>query len=94
MSRNEFWIVVLAYITLELYERTSAEGLEYSLRIGFSPGASSSNLIDLQLDCPHYLKVAPRRFKNNLNDLFHFSFRWISDHIPLEDALKHLNPKV
>ena len=49
-------------MTFELYERASPEGPEYSLSIGFSPGASSSNLIDLQMDHTHSLHVAPRRY--------------------------------
>jgi hypothetical protein len=50
---------------------------EYSLRVGFSPGAHDSNLLDLQVDCKHSLHVAPRR--------------WITDHIKLEEALKFLS---
>ncbi|KAJ3070146.1 hypothetical protein HK102_006746, partial [Quaeritorhiza haematococci] len=53
---------------------------EFSLRVGFSPGAHDPNLIDLHLDSKHSLSVAPRR--------------WISDHISLDDALSYLTPKV
>jgi inositol-hexakisphosphate/diphosphoinositol-pentakisphosphate 1-kinase len=65
-----------------LYERSAgAEERtvpEYSLRIGFSPGAHDSNLIDLHLDSNHSLAVQARK--------------WITDHIPLEEALKLLAP--
>ncbi|KAI9193097.1 histidine phosphatase superfamily-domain-containing protein [Polychytrium aggregatum] len=74
----------MTQISFELYERTrglaSSEApevpREYSLRIGFSPGASDPNLIDLQLDSRHSLTVKPRR--------------WISDHVSLDDALGFL----
>ncbi|KAJ3103187.1 hypothetical protein HDU97_010320 [Phlyctochytrium planicorne] len=69
----------LTQITFELHERNSAEGQEYSLRIGFSPGAHDPNLIDQTLDGRHSLSVAPRR--------------WISEHISLEEALNYLTPK-
>ena len=41
-------------------------------------GAHDSNLIDLELDSKHALAVAPRVF--------------ISDHIPLKEALAFLSP--
>ncbi|KAI8849269.1 histidine phosphatase superfamily-domain-containing protein [Chytridium lagenaria] len=69
----------LTQITFELHERNSAEGQEYSLRIGFSPGAHDPNLIDQTLDGRHSLSVAPRR--------------WISEHISLDEALGYLTPK-
>ncbi|KAI9347932.1 histidine phosphatase superfamily-domain-containing protein [Zopfochytrium polystomum] len=71
----------LTQITFELHERSSGSGSEdreYSLRLGFSPGAHDPNLIDLSLDGRHSLSVAPRR--------------WISDHISLDEALHHLSP--
>ncbi|CAG8633921.1 10849_t:CDS:2, partial [Dentiscutata heterogama] len=49
-------------ITFELYERhrgLSGEK-EYSLRVAFSPGAYSPNILDLSLDARHCLIVAPR----------------------------------
>ncbi|KAI8609939.1 histidine phosphatase superfamily-domain-containing protein, partial [Chytriomyces sp. MP71] len=55
----------LTQITFELHERKSAfdkEESEYSLRIGFSPGAHDPNLMDLHLDEKHTLKVAPRKW--------------------------------
>jgi len=71
----------LTQITFELYERrgSTSQDHEYSLRIGFSPGAHDSNMIDLELDSKHALSVAPRVF--------------ISDHIPCQEALIHLAPK-
>ncbi len=71
----------MTQITFELYERKGAsnEAREYSLRIEFSPGAHDSNLIDLELDSKHALSVAPRVF--------------ISDHIPLKEALEFLSPR-
>jgi hypothetical protein len=71
----------LTQITFELYERKGAtkEAREYSLRIEFSPGAHDPNLVDLELDSKHALSVAPRVF--------------ISDHIPLTDALAFLSPR-
>ncbi|RUS29846.1 hypothetical protein BC938DRAFT_480168 [Jimgerdemannia flammicorona] len=73
----------LTQITFELYERNRTIGgdKEYSLRVGFSPGAHDPNIIDLQMDAKHCLSVAPRR---NL-----------TDHLPLDQALsyyqRHLN---
>jgi hypothetical protein len=57
----------LTQITFELYERsgmidTDRPIPEYSLRIGFSPGAHDPNLIDLQLDKRHCLSVQPKKF--------------------------------
>ncbi|KAJ3279977.1 hypothetical protein HK104_001024 [Borealophlyctis nickersoniae] len=57
----------LTQITFELYERNGGLGnddpdaREYSLRIGFSPGAHDPNLIETHLDSRHSLSVAPRR---------------------------------
>ncbi|KAF9424618.1 hypothetical protein BGZ94_008025 [Podila epigama] len=48
---------------------------EYSLRIGFSPGAGNSNILDLQMDAKHCLSVMQRR---NL-----------TDHLPLDAALRY-----
>ncbi|KAF9115348.1 hypothetical protein BGX27_008117 [Mortierella sp. AM989] len=48
---------------------------EYSLRIGFSPGAGNPNILDLQMDTKHCLSVMQRR---NL-----------TDHLPLDDALQY-----
>jgi inositol hexakisphosphate/diphosphoinositol-pentakisphosphate kinase len=72
----------MTQITFELYERKGSSALEheYSLRIGFSPGAHDSNLIDVELDSKHALSVAPRLF--------------ISDHISLKEALSYLTPNV
>ena len=74
-------VLDLTQITFELYERKSvvSQDREYSLRIGFSPGAHDDNLIDLTLDSKHSLAVASRHF--------------ISHHIPLMDALHKLAPK-
>ncbi len=72
----------MTQITFELYERSAGSEErtvpEYSLRIGFSPGAHDPNLIDLQLDSKHSMSVQPRR--------------WLTDHIPLEEALSLLTP--
>lgn len=83
----------LTQITFELYERSgpapidspitspqSPQSPEYSLRIGFSPGAGSPNILDLQMDSKHCLSVMPRR---NL-----------TDHLPLEAALKYYKTQV
>ncbi|KAJ3021711.1 hypothetical protein HKX48_007997 [Thoreauomyces humboldtii] len=76
----------LTQITFELYERgrglgsDDSEAREFSLRIGFSQGAHSSNLIDLHLDSKHSLSVKPRI--------------WISDHVSLDDALGFLSPRM
>ncbi|KAJ1983821.1 inositol hexakisphosphate and diphosphoinositol-pentakisphosphate kinase [Dimargaris cristalligena] len=66
----------LTQITFEVYERKrDHQGLEpeYSLRLGFSPGAYYSNVIDHQVDSNHALAAAARR------DL--------TDHIELNKAL-------
>jgi len=84
----------LTQITFELYERSgpgtsinspitspqSPQSPEYSLRIGFSPGAGNPNILDLQMDSKHCLSVMPRR---NL-----------TDHLPLEAALKYYKTQV
>lgn len=86
----------LTQITFELYERIgqgtpfnspitphgpqSPQTPEYSLRIGFSPGAGNPNILDLQMDSRHCLSVMPRR---NL-----------TDHLPLEAALKYYKTQV
>ncbi|RUP43556.1 histidine phosphatase superfamily-domain-containing protein [Jimgerdemannia flammicorona] len=78
-TKGALWVP----ITFELYERNRTIGgdKEYSLRVGFSPGAHDPNIIDLQMDAKHCLSVAPRR---NL-----------TDHLPLDQALsyyqRHLN---
>jgi inositol hexakisphosphate/diphosphoinositol-pentakisphosphate kinase len=60
-----FELDYLTQITFELYERNRGLGtdnpLEYSLRIGFSPGAHDPGLIDTQMDVAHALSVAPRK---------------------------------
>ncbi|KAG0365840.1 hypothetical protein BGZ54_006149 [Gamsiella multidivaricata] len=53
---------------------------EYSLRIGFSPGAGNPNILDLQMDSKHCLSVMQRR---NL-----------TDHLPLDDALQYYKTQV
>jgi hypothetical protein len=53
---------------------------EYSLRIGFSPGAGNPNILDLQMDSKHCLSVMQRR---NL-----------TDHLPLDDALRYYKTQV
>ncbi|KAF9201268.1 hypothetical protein BGZ49_008470 [Haplosporangium sp. Z 27] len=53
----------------------SPQAPEYSLRIGFSPGAGNPNILDLQMDSKHCLSVMQRR---NL-----------TDHLPLDDALQY-----
>ncbi|RKP21635.1 hypothetical protein ROZALSC1DRAFT_26981 [Rozella allomycis CSF55] len=65
----------LTQITFEVYERfkSNTSGFEYSIRIGFSPGAHDSNILDVQIDQKHALSVAPRR--------------WITEHIPLDHAI-------
>ncbi len=70
----------MTQVNFELYERSAgSDGTvpEFSLRIGFSPGAHDPNLIELQLDANHSMTVQPRR--------------WLTDHIPLEDALQCLS---
>ena len=53
----------LTQITFEMYERNQGfvGDKEYSLRVGFSPGAHDPNILDLQLDARHCLNVAPRK---------------------------------
>ncbi|KAG0232973.1 hypothetical protein BGW42_007786 [Actinomortierella wolfii] len=96
----------LTQITFELYERNgpglssvassaasspfpsspdsgtpvSPQAPEYSLRIGFSPGAGNPNILDLQMDSKHCLSVTQRR---NL-----------TDHLPLDAALKYYKMQV
>ncbi|CAG8570925.1 435_t:CDS:10 [Paraglomus brasilianum] len=67
----------LTQITFEMYERNQgfSGDKEYSLRVGFSPGAHDPNILDLQLDARHCLKVAPR--KN------------LTDHLPLDQGLSY-----
>ncbi|ORZ14442.1 histidine phosphatase superfamily-domain-containing protein [Lobosporangium transversale] len=91
LSKNELpELDYLTQITFELYERSgsntpgaalqSPQPREYSLRIGFSPGAGNSNILDLQMDSKHCLSVMPRR---NL-----------TDHLPLEAALRYYKTQV
>ncbi|KAF9959464.1 hypothetical protein BGZ65_000385 [Modicella reniformis] len=88
----------LTQITFELYERSgpmppnsltslfiplasdNSQSPEYSLRIGFSPGAGNPNILDLQMDSKHCLSVMQRR---NL-----------TDHLPLDDALRYYKTQV
>ncbi|ORX78854.1 hypothetical protein K493DRAFT_321145 [Basidiobolus meristosporus CBS 931.73] len=72
----------LTQITFELYEsnRDSDEGKEYSLRVGFSPGAHHANVMDLQMDDRHTIFVSPRR------DLTH--------HLELDRALQYLHAQI
>ncbi|KAF9570354.1 hypothetical protein EC968_001968 [Mortierella alpina] len=58
----------------------SPQSPEYSLRIGFSPGAGNPNILDLQMDSKHCLSVMPRR---NL-----------TDHLPLDAALRYYKTQV
>ncbi|KAF9203821.1 hypothetical protein BGZ49_006001 [Haplosporangium sp. Z 27] len=58
----------------------STQTPEYSLRIGFSPGAGNPNILDLQMDSKHCLSVMPRR---NL-----------TDHLPLDAALRYYKTQV
>lgn len=53
---------------------------EYSLRIGFSPGAGNPNILDLQMDSKHCLSVMPRRNLTN--------------HLPLDAALRYYKTQV
>ncbi|KAJ3221136.1 hypothetical protein HK099_003732 [Clydaea vesicula] len=71
----------LTQITFELYERGGNDNLanEYSLRIGFSPGAHDYNLIDMQMDERHALGVKPRK--------------WITEYIPLHEAIRCLSQR-
>ncbi|ORX89342.1 hypothetical protein K493DRAFT_383047 [Basidiobolus meristosporus CBS 931.73] len=72
----------LTQITFELYEcnRESDGSKEYSLRVGFSPGAHHSNIMDLQMDDRHTISVSPRR------DLTH--------HLALDRALQYLQDQI
>lgn len=58
------------------------------MRIEFSPGAHYWNLIDLELD--RYINLIKLSSKHALSAAPKF---FISDHIPLEEALSHLRPK-
>ncbi|KAJ2704197.1 inositol hexakisphosphate and diphosphoinositol-pentakisphosphate kinase, partial [Coemansia spiralis] len=55
----------LTHIMFEVYERApdidAGVEREYSVRIGFSPGASSLHILDTAMDATHALKVLPRR---------------------------------
>ncbi|KAJ2057770.1 inositol hexakisphosphate and diphosphoinositol-pentakisphosphate kinase [Coemansia sp. S146] len=70
----------LTHIMFEVYERkpdVDADlGTEYSLRIGFSPGANCYHVLDMNVDSTHALKVLPRR---------NFTF-----HTPLDKAIDML----
>ncbi|KAK9719425.1 inositol hexakisphosphate and diphosphoinositol-pentakisphosphate kinase [Basidiobolus ranarum] len=72
----------LTQITFELYEcnRESDGSKEYSLRVGFSPGAHHANIMDLQMDDRHTIFVSPRR------DLTH--------HLALDRALQYLHTQI
>ncbi|KFH64551.1 hypothetical protein MVEG_09284 [Podila verticillata NRRL 6337] len=61
-------------------ETSSPNSPEYSLRIGFSPGAGNPNILDLQMDAKHSLSVMQRR---NL-----------TDHLPLDAALRYYKAQV
>ncbi|GJJ70292.1 inositol-hexakisphosphate/diphosphoinositol-pentakisphosphate 1-kinase [Entomortierella parvispora] len=62
------------------YSPNSPQTYEYSLRIGFSPGAGNPNILDLQMDSKHCLSVMQRR---NL-----------TDHLPLDDALSYYKKQI
>ncbi|KAJ2325849.1 inositol hexakisphosphate and diphosphoinositol-pentakisphosphate kinase, partial [Coemansia sp. RSA 2681] len=70
----------LTHIIFEVYERkpdVDADlGTEYSLRIGFSPGANCYHVLDMNIDSTHALKVLPRK---------NFTF-----HTPLDKAIEML----
>ncbi|KAJ2785332.1 inositol hexakisphosphate and diphosphoinositol-pentakisphosphate kinase [Coemansia interrupta] len=73
----------LTHIIFEVYERKpdvdANVDREYSLRIGFSPGASCFHVLDIDIDSTHALKVLPRRN--------------FTHHMPLDsaiDVLQHL----
>ncbi|KAF9164507.1 hypothetical protein DFQ26_001359 [Actinomortierella ambigua] len=59
---------------------SSPQAPEYSLRVGFSPGAGNPNILDLQMDSKHCLSVTQRR---NL-----------TDHLPLDAALRYYKLQV
>ncbi len=67
----------MCQLTFELYERTGVTNPEYSLRLGLSLGAHDPNLFELELDDRHSISVQPQC--------------WLTDHIPLEEALLFLN---
>ncbi len=67
----------LSQITIEVYEQDKGmmdKNHEFVVRVGFSPGAVSSNLISLEMDKNHALAVAPRR--------------WITEYISIEKTLE------
>ncbi|KAJ1814497.1 inositol hexakisphosphate and diphosphoinositol-pentakisphosphate kinase [Coemansia sp. RSA 2598] len=70
----------LTHIIFEVYERKADVDAnidsEYSLRIGFSPGASCFHVLDIDVDSNHALKVLPRRN--------------FTHHMPLEKAIGKL----
>ncbi|KAJ1962104.1 inositol hexakisphosphate and diphosphoinositol-pentakisphosphate kinase [Dipsacomyces acuminosporus] len=70
----------LTHIIFEVYERKPDvdAGLDrdYSLRIGFSPGANCFHVLDMNIDSTHALKVLPRR---------NFTY-----HISLDKAIRKL----
>ncbi|KAI8323080.1 hypothetical protein GQ54DRAFT_316858 [Martensiomyces pterosporus] len=70
----------LTHIIFEVYERKpdvdAALAREYSLRIGFSPGANCFHVLDMNVDATHALKVLPRR---------NFTY-----HVPLDKAIEKL----
>ncbi|KAJ2140108.1 inositol hexakisphosphate and diphosphoinositol-pentakisphosphate kinase [Coemansia sp. RSA 2440] len=70
----------LTHIIFEVYERKPDADAdvqrEYSVRIGFSPGANCFHVLDTNIDDTHALKVLPR--KN------------FTHHIPLESAISML----
>ncbi|KAJ1721712.1 inositol hexakisphosphate and diphosphoinositol-pentakisphosphate kinase, partial [Coemansia biformis] len=55
----------LTHIMFEVYERTpdidAGVEREYSVRIGFSPGANCLHILDTAMDSTHALKVLPRK---------------------------------
>ncbi|KAG0332224.1 hypothetical protein BG004_001333 [Podila humilis] len=61
-------------------EGSALHAPEYSLRIGFSPGAGNPNILDLQMDAKHSLSVMQRR---NL-----------TDHLPLDAALRYYKAQI
>ncbi|KAI9291385.1 cortical actin cytoskeleton protein asp1 [Neoconidiobolus thromboides FSU 785] len=69
----------LTQITFELYEcqKDDMDEKEFSLRLGFSPGAHHSFIMDLQMDEHHALSVASR-----IN---------LTDHMDLDVAINNFN---
>lgn len=64
----------LSQICFEVYEKRylSSENVpvsKFSVRIGVSPGAHSTNIFDLNLDSKHSISVAPKRFITEYLDL-------------------------